>query len=402
MVDGVTFRMWREYVGAWLQAFRDRPGAAERLEALAVAAYHADRQGLSIRCLRRGAQLSEDPTPFYVNLGALHYERAEYSDARDVFGQAVAHDFGNVDALRGRGMSHQNLGAYEAASYDYLAVLASDPTDHDSRLNLGLVYYAQGRLDDAAEQLRRVCDQEVVDWAEQYYAHFALGRVLIDGADFEGAEAAFARSIALNPDVGESYRFLGFSQENNGKRKEAIANYRRAIELDPNDAYAHLNVAELLTDQGEALDAIEHATRALEFFRRLGQREDQANAYWAIGWARYTNGELSESVVASRAALELEPSLMPVRFNLGLALLRNGQIDESRRVYEEAIAGPVTLWDLEVHGIDDLRELLREEPEIPRAAEILRSLEAKRTELSSMANGAAAELAPAPRPQPSI
>jgi tetratricopeptide (TPR) repeat protein len=367
-----------------LHAFTDRAGAVDRLRDLAAASYSEGHQDLSVRSLRRAASLAERPAELYVELGALHYSRGEYADSRDTFRRAVAADLGHTEALRGLAMSHHMLGEYDQASYYYLAALAGDPDDYDSRLNLGLVYHVQGRLDDAIEQLRQACS---VGGAQNayglYYAYLALGRALYDRAEFEQGTASLERAVELESANAESYRFLGMSQEALGRWKEAADSYRRAIELDPNEAHAHLHLANLLVEDGEGELALEPATRAAEIFQRRGEADQQARAYWALGWAHYNNGEWRKSAEVSRASLELDPTLAAVRFNLGLALLHDGQTDEARRVYDEAINRFVAIWDLETHGIDDLKVLLAEDPDVPGAAEILKKLEAKRQQLVS-------------------
>ena len=59
-------------------------------------------------------------------------------------------------------------------------------------------------------------------------------RVIRQGTnDIEGAEADFGKSIELDPNYSEAYRIRGSMRDRAGRRDEAIADYRRALECDP-------------------------------------------------------------------------------------------------------------------------------------------------------------------------
>ena len=369
------FRLWMEYVKQSLRAWSDRSAATDGLIKLATECYDADHQNLSARCLKRAAAVAENPVLAYSRLGQLYYDRENYMQARSAFEQAVAADFHNLEALRGLAMSLQMLGMYEEAIYYYLAVLAVEPKDFKSLLNLGILYHTQGRLDNAVELFRQV--RRLDDKYE--FTHLLLGRVLYDRAEYGEAEVSIKRAIQLNPRRSESYLYLGLAQQALGRSEEAVASYSRAVELDPKDAYSQLQLSASLAET-DPDGAIAHARTVLRVFAGDGFERERAQAYWEIGWTHYLNREWEESVAASRLGLELDPTLTPVRFNLGLALLRGGRHEEARRVYVETLAKLTSAWDLGEHGIADLEKALKEDPSIEGAADILQLLRAKQHE----------------------
>lgn len=308
--------------------------------------------------------------------GDLFYGRAEYAKAEDVFRQAIAADPESTSGLLGLAMSLHMQGDYDEATYFYLSLVAIDPEDVDGQLNLGLVYQAQGRLDDAIEQLNRVVTLD----KENAFAHLALGRALYERADFEAAAQSVSRAIELDPTDGEAYAYLGFVQEALGRDEESFASYQRAVELDPNEAYAHLNLARMLADRGDADGGILHGREALRIFTNAGSTELQAQAHWNIGWAYYAKDDWKESAAASRAALELDPTLTTVRFNLGLALLRDGETEEANHEYQRALIDLNDVWDAD-NGIEDLERAIEEVPDLHGAADILAQLRARGQEL---------------------
>jgi tetratricopeptide (TPR) repeat protein len=367
-----------EYRGLRLLSIVARgEGVVDRLRAVGVESFNAGDEELAAQSFRRAGTVAKYESLGDVWLGQMYYEDDRFDEAREAFQQAVDADFTDPDALRGLAMSLQMLGDSDGASYHYLMALAYLPGDFESRINLGIVYYNQGRVADAIEQLEQARSAE----PDYYYTHYLLGRVLHDAAEFESAEAALQRAIELNPDHEDSHLRLGELQEARGQTQEAVASYRRAVELSPDDPYVQSALADALTEVQDPDGALEHARIALRGFKAIDLREEIARVHWTIGWALYQKRQWKESAAASRAALRLDPTLMPVRFNVAIALLRDGRTKEARRMYELILEDIDDALDLEVHGIGDLEEALKEEPDLEGAEQILKQLKDKDREL---------------------
>jgi tetratricopeptide (TPR) repeat protein len=377
-------RLYARYLKlSLLDTHVDSAAAVDELERLADESLAAGYPDLSAKSLRRAAELSPQPGPIYAKLGSQLYGQGDVEKAREAFKRALAAGSTDLEVLRGLANSNHTLGDYEQASYFYVTLLAEDRSDFESALNLGLVYHVQGRLDDAAEQLRRTAELgEEQHQPLEYYAHLALGKVLYDSVRFQEAESELQQAADLNPSISEPHFYLGLTSEALGRREDAAASYRQALERDADDAYAHLRLGSLEADEGHADSAVEHGTHALRLFEPLRLVEEQATAHGLVGWGRYLNGDWEQAAAADRRALELVPTRTPIRFNLGLALLHMGRKDEARQEYERALAGHLDIWDLE-NGFDGLEALLHDDATVDGAAELLDLLKAKRDELVS-------------------
>ena len=96
-----------------------------------------------------------------------------------------------------------------------------------------------------------------------------------------------------------------------GKLDEAVACYRRALELKPDYAEAHNNLGNALKDQGKLDEAVACYRRALEL------KPDFAEAHNNLGNALKEQGKLDEAVACYRRALELKPDFAEAHGNLG-------------------------------------------------------------------------------------
>jgi tetratricopeptide (TPR) repeat protein len=91
---------------------------------------------------------------------------------------------------------------------------------------------------------------------------------------------------------------------------EAMAAYRRALEIDPRLADAHLNLGRLLHERGEAAAAEAHYRQA------LAARPEDTTAAFNLGVALQDLGRLEEAAEAYESALAVDRSLADAHYNL--------------------------------------------------------------------------------------
>ena len=107
-----------------------------------------------------------------------------------------------------------------------------------------------------------------------------------DQGKLDEAVACYRRALELKPDYAEAYNNLGIVLKEQGKLDEAIACFRRALELKPDYAEAHSNLGSALKDQGKLDEAVACYRRALEL------RPDFAEAHYNLGSALEEIGDL--------------------------------------------------------------------------------------------------------------
>ena len=95
-------------------------------------------------------------------------------------------------------------------------------------------------------------------------AYLNLGIVLRQEGELEEAIASYRKAIEVKPDFAEAYLNLGVVLKEEGEVEEAIANFRKAIEVKPDFADAHKELATLLHEENEAHAALALYESALE------------------------------------------------------------------------------------------------------------------------------------------
>jgi adenylate cyclase len=148
------------------------------------------------------------------------------------------------------------------------------------------------------------------------------------------AERHVHKALALDDNDPWSHFSLGVFETLRSQQAEAIAAFRRAIELNPNFALAHGCMGGSLAYAGEpgaALEAVERALRMSPYdpFGPLFSHF-AATAHFAI--EDYAKGADCE-----RRALRERSALLPARRMLAACLVCLGQVDDARAIISEVL-----------------------------------------------------------------
>ena len=224
------------------------------------------------------------------------------------------------------------------------------------------------RYDDAVETLRDMLDGDLPAgprWAVQGLM-VAAERGVRDGSHRDASvldliEKSTFDSSGIAVLVAHAYRALGLNLE-------ALALFRQATDLDPDDADVLRDYGILASQMGEDEESLRALTRAVDLnprwqgshtnrsiaLRRLGRYDEaiaeareaisladedefgQARAQDALASALAEMGRYDEALVAIEEACRLEPTNGRMVSNLGTALGRMGHHEEAQKAFEDA------------------------------------------------------------------
>jgi tetratricopeptide (TPR) repeat protein len=180
----------------------------------------------------------------------------------------------------------------EKAEEQFRLAQQIDPDSEDVVLNLSRVYAENGDLAHSAKVIENV---EVTDRTPKM--EFALGAVYDQLKRTKDAIAAYKRAADLDPDDARTIGALAQALLNDDQLDEALKEYRLLADADPEDAGAAVHISEIL--------------------RRQGKYE--------------------EALATVRKALKKDPDSLEAGYNEGLLLDVLGRYDESAGVYEHMV-----------------------------------------------------------------
>ena len=274
----------------------------------------------------------------------------------------------DLGALKGLGYTLHTLGNAEAI-HIYLKVLSHDREDPYIYLNVGIMLCNQSRWDEALVHFstaEKLAPDVSVIHTNTANALYMLGR-------FDEALTVLQRGKEIDSNNPEVDRILAQIYDANSDYDAAAGSYDAALENDPTNANIHSQKADLLMRVGKWQEAADHKTIAGETFAQTGNVLSAAFNYGDAGWALLKAGKVRESIQAGRKSLELDPTTAVVYFNIGLALLCEGEPDNALSEYKTGLSYSVdpallrgVIADIddvlaensELSGVQKVRELL--------------------------------------------
>lgn len=124
--------------------------------------------------------------------------------------------------------------------------------------------------------------------------------------DFEMAVEMLRRSIALEA-TAEAHTALAWSYNRQGRQQDAIAECRKAIELDPERGDAYNDLGAYLIEMGRPEDAVQYLEKAT----MSGGYRNHECAWFNLGRAHAAQEMFGRARECFMTALEIEPGYRP-------------------------------------------------------------------------------------------
>ncbi len=299
---------------------------------------------------------------------------AEFGEARRLlqqgkFDEAIA-ELHQLDSTHQgmKGLSHE-LGAAYYKKGDYLNAIAflnkareENPADNEAEQLLGLSYYLAGRPSEAIPAL-----EKVQTWfaSANVDAAYILGICYIQTKDYPNARKAFAKmfdvpaesaagylftarmllrqdfgpvaeeyahqAVALDPRLPLAHQLLGELYLYHSQIDEAIAEFRKELEINPGNAVAYYKLA----DGYSRVQKFDEAERLLQ--RSIWLDSTSTGPYILLGKVLEKKGEAELAVRALQRALAMDPNNPIPHHLLGQAYRDLGKNDAAER--ELKVAG---------------------------------------------------------------
>jgi tetratricopeptide (TPR) repeat protein len=184
-----------------------------------------------------------------------------------------------------------------------------------------------------------------------------LGVALQEDGRLDEAIAQYRRAVDIQGDYAPAYNNLGVALRAAGSVDAAIDAYQRALATAGDYPDAHYNLANALLEKHRPVEAAAHFAIALRSI------PDSAGARNNLGVALLAAGKPQEAIAAFRAAAAAEPQSAAAHRNLGNALVSAGQAAEG--ISELRRATKLDPADAAAH--DDLGRALVEQQDLDGA-----------------------------------
>ena len=261
--------------------------------------------------------------------------RAWESD-RALWEHCVANTKDNFYAQSKLGKSMQDINDYLGAEEHYREALRLNPDGIEALNNLASILSMKGEMREAIELQQRT----VAVFPKWYLMHHNLGQHLAQNADYSGAKTSYLRALELEPkrfatslqlaslladkfgdktsleeaancleraityppDQAELHYLLGIIRYRLERVDDAIASFRKTLDIDPKHSGAENNLGAFLIAKGMDDEAIKLFTKAIH------DNPDGIDAYDNLAQTLAKKGESAEAVKILRTALIRAPN----------------------------------------------------------------------------------------------
>jgi cytochrome c-type biogenesis protein CcmH/NrfG len=294
--------------------------------------------GLAIPEFQAAVAIDPDNVDAQANLGVLLFFQGKAADAIPHFRAALAAP--KEERQPGLAKIQGLLGMAESLTLDFAnarkdmeaafpALALSSPQDRHFQAQLGLELIGldaeSGDLEKAAAVIAQLRKTDP-DNAEVLYAAYRTY------SDLAG-ESMLALSLAA-PDSAQMHQLLAHEDIRQGNANGAVAQYRKAMAIDPHLPGVHFELAELLrtsTDETVKKEAEQQYHAALQ------ENPQNEKAILRLAEIDAQKGNIQQSYQGYAKAVELRPADADAKLGLARTLMGMNQADKALALLEEAV-----------------------------------------------------------------
>jgi tetratricopeptide (TPR) repeat protein len=147
----------------------------------------------------------------------------------------------------------------------------------------------------------------------------------------ENAIAAYRKQLEIKPDHEWAWHGLAYTFRKQGKLDDAIAAYRKQLEVKPDHEWAWYGLAYTFRKQGKLDDEI------AAYHKQLEVKPDHEQAWYGLGAVLYQQGKFSEAIAACRKHIEVQSDHVTAWLLMGAALNKQGNAEEAASAYAQGL-----------------------------------------------------------------
>ena len=247
-------------------------------------------------------------------LGVLaFFQVAKWKDSETLFRHTVAANPRSWVGYNNLSKLERDKGHYEEAAELCRKALKFNPEYAHAHTNLGLALIDMDRLEEGMAHLN---EARRLDPRMDRFFGTAAGTVYISGTVYEKngdlaqAIARYRKALDMEPESFDARFRLGVCLKNSNQFEQAEIQFAEALKLKPDDARTHLNMGIVSKTRNKVEQAIEHYQEAI----RLNPA--YAHAYNNLGFIFEERGDLAQAVAHYEKAVEHAPNMAQARANL--------------------------------------------------------------------------------------
>ncbi len=257
---------WDDAEAAYQKALAIDPSNVESLTGLGTIYTRLKRLDEAEASLRKAVDIHPGDSRAFNRLGTFLFQSGRYEEAVEQYQYVVGLEPNDMNGYSNLGAAYTLVGNLASAALAHKKAIEIEPTQ-SAYSNLGMMQYYLGETEAAIESHTKAVELKPND----YLAHSNLGDALwVAGREhearreFQTAEALAMAAMRVNPNDPLVMMDLAWIRTSLAKHIEAKNLIDKAIELAPQDPYAHYIYGLMLYRGGNNTDALNAFETAVE------------------------------------------------------------------------------------------------------------------------------------------
>jgi tetratricopeptide (TPR) repeat protein len=215
----------------------DLPNSARAHWMSGLALDKADRLDEAAEQYRLALRLNPNEKEVHYHLGQVLVAQSRLSEGRSELEEALRSDPRNGEVHSEYGYLLARLGQKDEAGAQFEMATRLAPKSGRAHYDYAMFLLNEGKIDQAITEFQTALKHD----PNHPEAHYHLGRALFVKGDFEGAKVHYLETARLDPKAPVRSA-LGVVYARLGQTSEAIAQFKEALRLHPDDAEAAENL----------------------------------------------------------------------------------------------------------------------------------------------------------------
>jgi tetratricopeptide (TPR) repeat protein len=307
------------FASAWLPSARAQDDEVtpevQQLYAQAQAAQKSGDEATAIQKYRAMIRLAPHLAAAYNNLGRLYFNQHDFAHAAETLAKGLKVNPGMPTASAMLGMSYLETGEVEKAEAPLRIASQANPKDSLVQMALAKVLIRERKYDAAVEVLRRY----TVENPRDQEAWYELGNTYL-----QLSQDSLKKINQIDPNSVVAHEITGEIDESMHNYDGALVEYKKAVDLAPDQAAPHMHMANAYWSISKWESA-----RA-EFEAVIAHDPNNCTAHWKLGnTILEANGSPADALTHLNKAAALCPTLMQARVERARALVKLGRQEEA-------------------------------------------------------------------------